>query len=159
MFSTQFPIPNYRFSYFLEYKRSMEAPKLTWDEFKIFCLKYVFILTSFFVILIFKTTLIYLCSNLYTILVHNIYIYLFTRHQSSGAWASPSNFKKWKSCGGKKMFTLADSDEPQSLQWKWGGYGRGGRSRDGHGRGGHDHDRGGACGHDRDRDHDHGGAY
>ena len=55
----------------------MEAPKLTWDEFKVFCLKYVFILTSFFVILIFKTTLIYLCSKLYTILVHNIYIYIF----------------------------------------------------------------------------------
>ena len=50
------------------------------------------------------------------------------------------------------MFTLADSDEPQLPQWKWGGYGRGGRG--GHGRGGND--RGGACGHDRDRDHDHG---
>ena len=39
------------------------------------------------------------------------------------------------------MFTLADSDEPQSPQWKWGGYGRGGRGygRGGRGRGDHDH--------------------
>ena len=65
----------------------------------------------------------------YVMLTTFIYIYLFTRHQSSGGWASPSNFRKWKSSGGKKMFTLAEStDEPQ---WKWGGYGRGG-----HGRGG-----------------------
>ena len=48
----------------------MEAPKLTWDEFKVFCLKYVFILTSFFAILIFKTTLIYLCSIYNFILIY-----------------------------------------------------------------------------------------